>query len=250
MSIYIYDGTFEGFLTTAAVAEEKGGIPEAITREGQVQQALFSEIVAVETDQSVCSALCDRIACRISTHSLRRIYQAFHSETEGVEMALFRYLQFGWRLGRRIDGMLAHELVHPVRRLADMVKREAHRMRGFVRFKQVREGFYYAPVETSANVLPFIAGHFADRFSDQHWIIHDIRREKAIIHDAARREWGVAALGIVVEPSLTAEEEFFQDLWKRYFTGIAIKERSNLPLQKKNIPLKYRKYLVEMAEGF
>ena len=108
--------------------------------------------------------------------------------------------------------MLADVRVAPVHRLAQRVGREAHRMLGFVRFREVREGFYYAPLEPDHHVLPLIASHFADRFSDQHWVIHDLRRGRGIVHDANRREWLLTGLALCAGPEFSARELDFQEL--------------------------------------
>lgn len=248
MAIYLYDGTFEGFLTAVAWARRRKEIPEGITRTAPEQGGLFLQVVPVETDYDLSQTICKQVLDSISPFSFRVVYRAFLSETEGVEMALFNYLDIGWREGKRIDGMLTHKLVMPVRAIARRVMSEAHRMKGFVRFGQVAEGCYYARLEPDYQILPLIAPHFADRFSDQHWIIHDTRRGCAIIHDATRKPWLIAELDLLRNPDFTSDERFYKDLWKKYFTRLAVKERFNPVLQSQHLPLKYRKYLVEMEE--
>jgi probable DNA metabolism protein len=121
-------------------------------------------------------------------------------------------------------------------------------MKGFVRFRLVREGFYYARLEPDHNVLPLIAPHFADRFSDQDWIIHDLRRGMAIVHDVARKQRVTADLDLLENPDFSDGEKLYQDLWKKYFTRIAVEERFNPGLQRQNLPFKYRRNLVEIEE--
>lgn len=248
MSIYIYDGTFEGFLTVVARARRKKEIPDGISRTEPEQQGLFIGVITVESDHDLSLAMCMDIADAISPYSFRNVYHAFLSETDGVEMALCKYLDLGWRVSKRIDRMLTHDLVLPVRKLAQKVRSEAHRMKGFVRFMQVREGFYYARLEPDHNILPLIAPHFADRFSDQDWIIHDTRRGRAIIHDSSRKQWVPVAMDLLGNPDFSVEEKFFRDLWKKYFAKIAVEERLNPKLQRQKLPLKYQPFLVEVEK--
>ena len=119
-------------------------------------------------------------------------------------------------------------------------------MKGFVRFREVRGGFYYAQLEPDHDVLPLIARHFADRFRDQHWVIHDLRREKGIIHDATRRDWVMTPIELNTLPEFTEQELDVQGLWKSYFMHIAVEERRNPELQRSKLPLKYRRHLVEL----
>jgi len=160
-------------------------------------------------------------------------------------MLLHRYLRLGWREGRRLDSLLSHESVLPVHRLARRVRHEAHRMKGFVRFREVREGFYYAALEPDYRVISLMAPHFADRFFDQHWLIHDVRKNRGIVHEARRNGWEEVALELTGAPVMSEREEWFQSLWRRYFDRLAIAERYNPRLQQSKVPLKYRRYLVE-----
>ena len=247
MLIYLYDGTFEGFLTVAARARKNGEIPEGIARTAPLQQGLFHQVIPVETDHDLSQAICMEIADAISPYSFRNVYHAFLSETAGVEAAICRYLDLGWGVGKRIDGMLTHELVRPVWSMARKVRSEAHKMKGFVRFMEVKEGFFYARLEPDHHIIPLVATHFADRFSDQHWIIHDTGRGKAIVHEAVRKQWVETELDLLENPHFSADEMFYRELWKKYFTRLAVEERFNPKLQRQNLPLKYRRYLVEMG---
>ena len=58
----------------------------------------------------------------------------------------------------------------------------------------------------------------------------------------------MATIRLLRNPDFTSDERFYKDLWKKYFTRLAVKERFNPVLQSQHLPLKYRKYLVEMEE--
>ncbi len=243
--IYVYDGTFEGFLTALAVIRQTGGTLDGITRTPPSCGSLFAETTEVGTDQDMAVRFAAGVAAAISPSVLSFAFRAFLAESSGGELLIHRYLEFGRLKGRQLDGMLSHERVAPVHRLAGKVGREAHRMKGFVRFREVRGGIFYAQLEPDHHVLPLIARHFADRFRDQNWIIHDLRRGKGVIHDAASGEWVLTDLGVDIPPEATDRELDFQRLWKGYFEHVSVGERLNLRLQQNKLPLKYRRHLVE-----
>lgn len=245
MTSYLYDGTFEGLLTVLALVRERGAEPDFIGREVPVQGGLFAGPKPVETDDAAAERLLEEIGRRLSPATAAHLYHAFLSETEGVEMLLHHYLRVGWQEGRRLDSLLSHPSVLPVHRLARRVRFEAHRLKGFVRFRQVREGFYYAPLEPDHRVLTLMAPHFADRFHDQDWVIHDVRRNVAIVHKARREGWEEVALELTGGPVMSEREEWFQSLWRCYFDRLAIAERHNPRLQQSKVPLRYRRHLVE-----
>ncbi len=248
MTIYHYDGTFEGLLTTIAIIWERGEKHADICRQMPLQWGLFCVRTEVETDYEKCGQYRTKIEREISAHALRNAHHAFLAETAGVEMAIYHYLTLGMREGKRLDGMLANDRVLAVHKAARKVRGEAYRMKGFVRFREVRQGFYYAPLEPEHRILALVAPHFATRFADQNWIIHDLKRSEGIIHDASRHQWVAVSMDIDHEPSYTEQELFFSFLWQRYFKRAAISERLNPALQKNRLPLKHRKLLVEMEE--
>jgi probable DNA metabolism protein len=137
--------------------------------------------------------------------------------------------------------------VVPFRKLSQQVGREAHRYLGFVRFQEVTGGFYYGAIAPDHRVLPLIARHFAARFGDQQWVIHDVRHGEGIVHDRNRGEWLILPMDAHDQPELTPTEERFQELWRRYFATLAIAERQNLHLQQSKVPLKVRPWLVEFC---
>jgi probable DNA metabolism protein len=140
--------------------------------------------------------------------------------------------------------MLAEEPVHSVNRIARHVSHEAHKFKGFVRFREVEAGFMYAQIEPEADILPFIAPHFVGRVGDRPWMIHDLQRNQAALYDLT--SWRlVRDVELTTEPVLTATEHDYAALWQRYFQRHAIPERHNLKLQQQHVPLRYRKHLTE-----
>ena len=87
--------------------------------------------------------------------------------------------------------------------------------------------------------------HFAARFGDRHWLIHDLRRKKGGMYDSGRGEWIVTAMDLHADPQATIAEEACSRLWQRYFERLAVEERTNLKLQQAKVPKKYRRHLTE-----
>jgi len=245
--IYRYDGSSAGLLTLLAITVPRGVAPDAICVAPPPQQSLFTEVTVVDTDPELAETFQNELSQRLSPISLHQLRHAWHGDHPQREMLIFRYLLLAWRSGRSTSGMLAHPSVAPLWKLARMVGREAHRYLGFVRFRETSGGFFYAPLSPDHRVLPLIADHFAARFGDQQWVLHDLRHSEGIVHDRTRRQWLLLPMETSGDPELTPAEEQFQSLWRSYFTTLAIDERRNLPLQQGNVPLKVRPWLVEFA---
>lgn len=244
MTIYIYDGTFGGFLTALATTMKQGVTPSDFVRSAPAAD-LFQKVVPVDADEEIYKSLYKEIVMRISTYARRNVHMAFLSDAHGSEMAIYRYLQMGWQVGKGLDSLLADDVVRTVHRLTAKVAKEAHRFEGFVRFKEVAEGFYYASIEPDHNILPLTGPHFSSRFADQHWMIHDEKRGQALVHNAGDGKALLMPMDIVSVPTITGHEAQCQELWRRYFEHIAIGSRTNRRLQANHVPLRYRKKLVE-----
>jgi len=243
--IYRYDSSSAGLLTLLAITVPRGVMPDTICVEPPTQQSLFTAVTVVDADPVLAEEFRDSLSLRLSPPALQQLRLAWHGGHPDREMMICRYLHHVWQLGPQASGMLSHPHVAPLWKLARMVGREAHRYQGFVRFRETSGGFYYAPLSPDHRVLPLIAPHFASRFSDQQWVLHDLRHGEGIVHDRNRRQWLLLPMETSGDPELTPAEEQFQSLWRSYFTTLAIEERRNLPLQQGKVPLKVRPWLVE-----
>lgn len=244
---YCYDGTIAGLFTIYSALLRDGAEPDRISASPPEQQELFGSAINVLTDADAAEQFWGSIKQRLSADSMKMLRRCLLAEHPEQELLVFRYLLLEQKEGGRIDGMLAHPLVAPVWKLSRQVGREAHRYLGFVRFRQVKGGIYYSDISPDHRILLLIGAHFAKRFSDQHWIIHDRRHGEGILYDAQKGEWLLLPMELNEQPEPAPEEEGFQELWRRYFNTLAIPERKNLRLQQGKVPLKVRGCLTEFV---
>ncbi|WP_243373705.1 TIGR03915 family putative DNA repair protein [Geotalea sp. SG265] len=245
---YCYDGSDVGLLTLLADIIPRRVEPRSIGVEQPQQKDLFTAPVTVTTDPELAERFRVELFRRLTPLSLEQLRRAWYADHPGRELMICRFLLLVWREGGRAGTMLANPHVAPFWKLAQQVGREAHRYLGFVRFRETTSGYYYASLAPDHRVLSLIAGHFADRFRDQHWVIHDLRHGEGIVYDCTRRRWLLLPMLAEGDPELTPAEETFQRLWRKYFAVLAIGERENLSLQQGKVPLKVRPWLMEFSE--
>jgi probable DNA metabolism protein len=248
MAGYAYESGFEGFLCALVASLENGdGQPEFVRESDAADAGLFpGELCQVPAVREVALAFRSRFVAAVSREAFATARYAFHSGKAGIERLLWRYLLLGLEQGPRLAGMLAAEPVHSVNRIARHVSHEAHKFKGFVRFREVTAGFLYASIEPEADVLPLIAPHFVGRVGDRPWMIHDLCRRQAAVFDL--RTWRlVSGIELTAEPGCTAAEREYAALWQCYFRHHAITERHNPKLQQKHVPLWVRKHLTEFT---
>jgi probable DNA metabolism protein len=248
MITYRYDGSFEGFLCAVVDFTAPGhGQPDFVRYGEEAVAGLFAgEIREVPVLREVALAFRKSIVERVSQEAFATARYAFQSRKAGIELLVWRYLQLGFEKGNTLGGMLTDDTVHSINRIARKVSHEAHKFKGFVRFREVQEGFLYASIEPEADVLPLIAPHFVERVGDRPWMIHDLRRRQAALFDL--KSWRLAdGVELTGEPGVTDAEHDYAALWQRYFQRHAIAERHNPKLQQKHVPLRYRTHLTEFT---
>lgn len=248
MTTYRYDGSFEGFLCAVSDCLDMGDThPEFMRKGADHAVGLFADdIREVSTVRECALVLRNRFVGAVSQEAFATARYAFHSQKDGIEKLVWRYLRLGFQVGRCLCGMLAEEPVHSVNRIARHVSHEAHKFKGFVRFREVEAGFFYARIEPETDILTFIAPHFVERVGDRPWMIHDLCRHQAALFDL--KSWRLFRdIELTAEPNLTTTEQDSAALWQRYFQSHAIKERHNPKLQQKHVPLCYRKHLIEFG---
>jgi probable DNA metabolism protein len=131
----------------------------------------------------------------------------------------------------------------PVHQAASKVRFETHRLIGICRFAKTAQGCYLCEVTPDHNVLSFLAEHFAQRMSDVSWIIHDRSRNLSAVYDT--RDWYITHSYLPSQINYSRDEAEYQNIWKTYFDTVAIEGRINPKLQRKFVPVRYRKNMTE-----
>lgn len=145
--------------------------------------------------------------------------------------------------------MLQEPAVFHAFEVSRQVTNEAHSFREFIRFANISSGFpiLVSHISPKANVLTLVAPHFSDRLPSENWMILDDNRQLAVVHPADRPFYLTRlSPGEIERLSLTeSTSDPYEELWKGFFTAIAIKERSNPDCQHTHLPLHYQDHMPE-----
>lgn len=243
MITYIYDGSFEGLLTCIYKAFYADIKPDDIKSRGDYIENFLVEKIYIDTDMDKFQRVYEAIETKISKDSLKRVFYAYLSELPNAEIVILKYLEVGFKIGSDVDSNLANEDVLNMDKINKKVGNERHRLLGILRFKKVKDDILYAQVEPDHNVIALVAPHFKARLSTENFIIHDIKREIAVFYN--KEEWVLKDIEAPDPLLIRDTEETYEDLWKVYFNAISIERKTNIKLQKRNMPMRYWKHLVE-----
>lgn len=237
---YLYDGTFEGLLTCIYYhykIKKATGIYEVLS----YQQSIVNSFNAIETDIEKAEIVSLAVKEKISNEAYIYIYYCFLSSVKYKENIILDFLIFGFKYGKKTMNFFSNEKVLPIKETYIKVSREEQKFLGILRFADV-EGILYAKFSPDNDLLILLIDHFADRYKYEKFIIHDEKRKKAAIYsDGVYRIEDVDISNI----EYSQQEKMFQNLWKHYFTNLAIKERININLQFQFVPGRYRKNMTE-----
>ncbi|MET0249055.1 MAG: UdgX family uracil-DNA binding protein [Sphingobium sp.] len=137
----------------------------------------------------------------------------------------------------------ADPLVRRVEELAKAVRRDIHKMRAFVRFREVEEGDqkrFVAWFEPEHHIVRANAGFFVRRFANMHWSI--LTPETSIHWDGETLTEGPGA-----QRGDAATEDPIEEVWKGYYAAIFNPARLKIGAMLSEMPKKYWRNLPEAA---
>jgi probable DNA metabolism protein len=251
MTIFFYDKTFEGLLSAVFDAYSLKVFPDKLLMTGHIAPVFTDATHTVVTGKEHSKRVWDALQNKLEKNACNMLLYVWLSELEGSDELLFRYICKTFATTRKIEYNFGDADILEVEKIARKVGHEAQYIKQFVRFQKAADNIFFAPVKPIYNALPLTIDHFADRFSDQLWVIYDLRRKYGYyydLHDTKEITFtgGDHLLSGKLDESLMAEDEkLFQDLWKGYFKALTIKERLNPRLHKKNLPVRFWQCLTE-----
>ena len=230
MKIFITDGTPSTFFTAVFDAfREKECV---ITSDRQVQLSFDSEVIRVGCDEQKCERVRNGIA-KYDRLAEEEIALALRSCDPLKEQTAFEYIRKLMNVKAPVRKMLNAPEVIEFNDIVYKVTGETHRLKGFLRFMENSAGVLYAPYSPDNNITDLLMEHFAERLKSEKFVIHDLKRKIAGMYDG--NEWIMGYAG-EAEVYLSEYERTFENLWKKYYNSVNIKERPHEKQMKGYMP--------------
>lgn len=245
MKVFLYESSFEGLLSAIYDAYYLPIKPDAIYSKLVYENNLIDEVITIKGDSVKFEKVYNAINNKISKKSLNKVYYVFLSETKESSNMIYNYLRMGFKMGKDVELYKHNDIVLNMDKISKKVYYESHRLMGFIRFKKVNN-VLYASISPDFNILPLLGSHFKDRLMNEYFIIHDIKRDIALIYD--KEDYYLTNLSETQKDILmnTPDEGEYENLWKEYFKSANIEERKNPRLQKRMMPQRYWNHMVEV----
>jgi probable DNA metabolism protein len=246
-TVFETDGSFEGLLTAIFRAYATSLMPDAIVSTVNGQLALFDECVPIETDPPIADRVWTGLKRHLGARQRQRLFQAHLSGHADVETLILRRIAAALPGRRGFASAVDLSVGIRIDQLSQKVRREAHRMKGFIRFQKTGDGSYLARIAPRYDVLPLIRRHFEIRYADQNWVIYDTVRKYGLGYNRrTTREIRLDRAALTaIEQKADAQEHLCQELWQRYYDAATIRSRNNPALHRRQLPRRYWRYLTE-----
>lgn len=242
--VFLYDGSLTGFYCCVHECVYSRQLPAGIYKESEAQPTLF-ETRLIPTDADEAAKVEASIPKKISGEAKDLVETVFLSCLLDKELALLRFLLLGYREGARLTQLFGHPDVKPVLGAAKHLGGEAHLLTGFVRFSDY-DGVLAATITPKNFILPFIAGHFAARFSQEKFLIFDKTNKAALLYESGKTQ--IVPVEDIQFPAANEEEEGYRTLWRQFYRTIAIEARENPRCRMTHMPKRYWENMTEMQE--
>jgi probable DNA metabolism protein len=254
--IYLCDDSIDGIFTAVYLAWSSRYGHSNIKIEEKSEGSkysnieLFAEYIPTDTDYTLSEKVARSIRQKISEEAYEMVCRVALSDYQGKADLIYRFLILGFSVGRDITSHLSNEVVNLVFRVNKNVGNEMHHLLGFIRFSEQENGLLTSVIHPKNNVLTLVTPHFADRLPQERFLIYDENRKLATFH-VPGSQWILAQVPELDQEkleSITIQEDEYRDLWRTFFTHIAIKERINYNLQRNNLPLRFRGDMPEFRQ--
>lgn len=242
MKILVVENNLAAFLTAVYHAYYGHKDAEKITSDAE-SVTMLDYGIRIETDTALAAKVREGIMKKAGKTAYKEIADAYLSGDKNKEQKLFDYLKLLFAQGKKALTLFSHSTVIAFRDMLNKVRREAHRMKGFIRFAQTENGVYYAFFGPDNDILELLLPHFRIRFNDQKFVLHDLKRKKMAYYDGDKSYTFTAPPRFTV--ALSEDQLKFAEQWREYFNNVSIEERHNPVLQRHYAPKKYRWFMNE-----
>ena len=244
---YLYDGAFSSLQALIYILINGKYVVDDIKSEYDYTYNLLDKPVylnIIEKEEKVI-----KLKKLLTLNILKTIKYIYLSNDNDKEMVIYKFIKVAITYKNKVYYMRNLDVVNKAYKLSHRVTMEAHKLKGFLRFKQLKNDVFYAEINPTNNIISLLVNHFKERLSNERWVIKDVNRNLFALYDLNKVIYLKGDSFTKLNLVLNADENIFEDLWKTFFNTIAIKERENKKCQMNFMPKKYWNYIIEVSEN-
>lgn len=241
--VYLYDGSFDGFLCCIFESYARKEVLTAVYSSEDFAPLLY-ETRMVDTDRTHAQRVYRGIVKR-SPQAADLLRRGFLTCLPGKELALYRLAVRLFREGSHFLGNLSDPTLYPILKAIRFLGAETEKFRGFVRFSEF-SGVLGAEIEPKNRVLPLLRSHFCSRYQNECFFIYDRTHREVLLYADGKSVIRPLEAFRMAPPD--EKEASFRLLWKKFYDTIAIKERENPRCRMSHMPKRYWTTMTEFQD--
>ncbi|MEZ0536268.1 TIGR03915 family putative DNA repair protein [Caldicellulosiruptoraceae bacterium PP1] len=242
MDVYIYDGSFYGFISLISMLNNKKENVD-IKSIKNYQPNFIDNAIYCNTNIKAAKQFLKDFKQRFGNNLYNILLYSFLSEKLDIEVSIYNFILLLQKDGGKIIKDYSNIYVYNVYTGCKKTMREFNKYIGLLRFSTTKNNTLVAMFAPETNILYPISLFFKKRFSSFDWIIIDTKRKNIALYKNKVLKY---ITNKNLEKLIYSKDELdYNKLWKKYLSAITIKERKNYKLHVQNMPKKYWKYLVE-----
>ena len=244
-NIYLYNGDFLYLLSLIKyLCDFKIKLDNI--KDNSFSPSLFDNVINLNivVDDNIVESFIESIGI----NNFKIIFYTFLSNDINKELIIYYFYLNTLKYKDNIIYKRNLKCVSESLKIAKYVKHEAHKYKGFVRFKELENNVLYAEIEPTNDILYIISKHFELRLKNEYWIIKDTNRNKLSVYDKNNFFIINGDNFKLFNNALSKEELDIEKLWKEFYKTIGIESRKNDKCRMNFMPKKYWKYILEVSD--
>ena len=177
--VYLYDGSFEGFLCCVYESFAQHELPFAVWTP-QRETATLYPVKEIATDPAVARRVFASFGKKLGAETEYLVSRDFLSGQEDKELLLLRFLHLAFALGPGTVKREGHPVVAPLYAMKKSLDWEVDKFQGFVRFEE-HDGMLGAVIHPKNYILPLLRPHFCGRFPEEDFMIYDAVHQAVLL---------------------------------------------------------------------
>lgn len=244
-SIFLYNYSFLSLLNLIKKLIQNKIVPNDI-KNYDYQANLFDNTInlKVPEDEKVINDIINHFGVNI----LNIMFKVFLSNEQYKELIIYYFWLYSIKYKNKVVYMRNLKVVNKALKISKYVGKEAHRLKGFLRFSELENNVLYAEMAPENNIIIFLSMHFKKRLKNEFWIIKDVKREILSVYNKKNYFFINENEYKLLTKNVSNEEKNIQNLWKTFYKNISINERKNTRCQMNFMPKKYWQYITEMRD--
>ena len=244
--VYLYDGSFEGFLCCVFESFAQHELPFAVWTPERETATLYP-VKEIPTDRAKARRVFASFRTKLGEETESLVTRDFLSGWEDKELRLIRFLHLAFALGPGTVKRRGHPEVAPLYQMKQSLDWEVDKFQGFVRFQE-HDGMLGAVIHPKNYILPLLRGHFCARFPEENFLIYDAVHQAVLLYQNHKAQLMELAEPLTLPPPDEKEQQF-QELWRQFYKTLEIKARHNEKGRMTHCPKRFWADLTEMQQS-